>query len=140
MVVEVLDALAQSDPACRVAAFADLSAGMVLVTNRATAVPGGALPPRERLDALCAEARAALPGADALPGAAPEGGTGALAIAVGAPAAASGAEDAIELRLFLRLAGAPEEALCCLCGPDLDLPAFLDRARDGLTRIAGDGS
>ncbi|WP_146132833.1 hypothetical protein [Hasllibacter halocynthiae] len=122
---EILDGLVGAHPICRVAAYADLSAGMVLVAR------GEGLPPRERLDALCAEGALILggvPGPDA-PGGTP-GGTPEVAL-LQAPDG---------LRVALRDPDVPEEALLCLCAPGAQaggIEALLAAAARGLARIGG---
>jgi len=115
MVAELLDGLTARHGACRVVAYADLSARMVLVTNSAAATP------REALNALCKQAETALQGNPLTP---PE--TCDVAI--------STTPD--QVQVFLRLPTEASEALCCICDPSLDLPAFVEEARECLAQIA----
>lgn len=115
MVAELLDGLTARHGACRVVAYADLSARMVLVTNSAAATP------REALNALCKQAATALQDNPLTP---PE--TCDVAIMTTPD----------QVQIFLRLPTEANEALCCICDPNLDLPAFVEEARDCLVRIA----
>ncbi|CTQ33154.1 hypothetical protein [Jannaschia rubra] len=111
MVAEILDRLRARHGACGIAAYADLSADMVLVASAARPTP------REVLDALCARAAAVL-------GAAPVAGCDA--------AVTAGPDGA--LGVFLRQAEG--DALLCLCDPEVELAAFLADARACLARLA----
>jgi hypothetical protein len=42
-----------------------------------------------------------------------------------------------ELGIFLRVPGAPSDALCCLCDPTVDVDAFLEDARACLDKLVG---
>ncbi|MEL7182028.1 MAG: hypothetical protein AAGK57_00130 [Pseudomonadota bacterium] len=116
MVAHLLDRLTEDHPGCRMAAYADLSTGMVLVAR-------GETPAREVLDGLCSEASRTL----ALPEPDPDAPVGALAVA----------HTPDGVRIFLRHGRAPEEALCCLASSDLALEAFLPAARACLDQISG---
>ncbi|MEM9797854.1 MAG: hypothetical protein AAF919_15280 [Pseudomonadota bacterium] len=116
MVAQVLDGLTTRHGACRIVAYADLSSNLVLVTN------SGVKAPREALDALCGQA------ADAFakpPIASPESCDVAI-IAHGA-----------ETLIYLRHPVVQTDALCCVCGAGIDLPSFVQDARDCLGELTG---
>ena len=115
MAADELNALADAHPACRVAAFADLAAGMVLVAS------GHGATRREALDELCAEGRDLFAGSG--------GGDGP-------PDGMAIAADARGVRLFLRGRAVPDDMLCCDCTPDLDLAAFLPAANACLDSLS----
>lgn len=117
MAIEDLDALHDKFPQCETIAFADLSTDMILITN--SAAPQA----REALDALCADAAKSL----GKPGS-PNFGDGESDTALIAT------RD--QLTIFLRADGEPTEVLCCVCKPDLDVPAFLSVARPTLQKIS----
>ena len=117
MVADALDRLHDKYPGCETLAFADLSTTMVLITNSGTTFR------REALDALCSEA--------------------ALTFgAAGAPAI--GGDDAMtafvatrdQLRIYIRDAREPNDALCCVCSHDLAVDSFLNDARACLQEIS----
>ena len=117
MVAEVLDKLHDRYPGCETLAFADLSTKMVLITNSTTTFR------REGLDSLCSEAALAF-------------GTG------GAPTI--GENDAMtafvatrdQLRIYIRDAREPNDALCCVCSHDVAVDSFLNDARACLQEIS----
>ncbi len=118
MVVDELDALRKTSEDCQTLAFADLSTQMILVTD------SGSNKRREVLDDLCAEA-ALLLGA---------GGRPAFGI--------RSAQSAIVvnqkmIRFFIRAAAEPNDVLCCVCKPEVDVGAFLADAKGCLDRIIG---
>lgn len=120
MVSDDLDALHSKFPACETLAFADLSTNMILVTN--TDSPQQ----REALDTLCAEAALTL------------GSAGSPAIGdTSSDAAFIATKD--HIKIFLRADNEPSDVLCCICAPDLDIPAFLSEARPCLQKISGGG-
>ncbi len=116
MVAKLLDALTVRFGACRIAAYADLSSNMVLVTN------SGVTAPRETLNALCREAAATLAAA-ALPD------PSECDVAVTIAGRYTG--------VFLRLPEEPSDALCCLCDDLIDLASFVPEARACLRALAG---
>ncbi|MGB3147870.1 MAG: hypothetical protein WBA91_08960 [Paracoccaceae bacterium] len=117
MVTGELDALKERFPACETLAFADLSTGMVLVTNSDTPLE------RRGLDQLCGEAELLLGGA----GSRPLGEK---------PAAMALVSSQDRVRLFLRAGQEPNDALCCVVTPELDLAAFLPAADATLQKIS----
>ena len=120
MVSDDLDALHSKFPACETLAFADLSTKMILVTN--TDSPHQ----REALDTLCAEAALTL------------GPAGNPAIG-DSPSDAAFIATRDQIKIFLRAESEPTDVLCCICQPDLDIPAFLSEARPCLQKISGGG-
>ncbi len=120
MVAEILDALADGFAGCETVAYADLSTSMVLVTN------SGAEQSREELNALCTEAEVTLGQEDAAPV-----GPGTCYKAVSFSGGMT--------RVFLRSAKVPDDILCCICQPGIDVAAFLDAAEACLNELVGDG-
>ena len=114
-ITERLEELRVNFPECRIAAFADLSAKTILTYSASSK------PRQEELDALCAAAADLLNGdlAQQLIRTVPD------AKAVEEVASQTGSQ----MTVALRLTNAPDEALCCLCAPEIDLGAFSGRAR-----------
>ena len=117
MVVDALDDLKQSDPSCQMLAFADLSTQMILVTD------SSASHPREQLDALCTEAATLLGGRKK-----PILGTEPTNTAIWSTQSS--------VRVFLRAAGEPDDVLCCVCAPDVNVDKFVARASACLAQIS----
>ena len=115
MSASALTALTESHAACRTALFADLTTSMVLLSESRSRIH------REAQQALALRGARLL---SALDEAIPETDT---AISVSAD----------EIAVFLRVADAPSDALCCLCGPDIDLESFAADARSCLNALAG---
>lgn len=118
-----LDAMRSEISGCSLVAFTDLSSQLVLCASAASK------PVQEELNALSRAANLALDGAFA-EGAAPlwaDGGKTAPETAV----LMTGAE----VRVFLRSPGKPNEALVCVCAPDIELDAVVDSGRSTLGRI-----
>lgn len=109
---EDLDLLQRQFPDCTTLAFADIGAGMVLVTNSDAALE------QHALNRLCAEAAATL---------ASQGGLSPQAAMICTTD---------EVRVFLRADKHPDDVLICICGPLLDLPAFRAAAQATLSRLA----
>lgn len=120
-----LEELRRDHPGCRLAAFADLSAGMILASS------ADPVPPQERLDRLCTAATELLAGESAARMAevcnAGKGGWPTHAIAI----------DGAEINLFLRSEHEPSDALCCIVDTARDLELFLSDARRNLDAISG---
>lgn len=121
MVSDELDALQSRFPDCETLAYADLTTGMVLVTNRTTPLE------RHGLNRLCVDAALVLGAAES----APQFGT--------SPAASALVSDQDGVSLFLRAEGHSGDALLCMGRGGLDLAAFLPEARACLQRISEDG-
>lgn len=121
MVSDELDALQSRFPDCETLAYADLTTGMVLVTNRATPLE------RHGLNRLCADAALVLGAAET----APPFGT--------SPATSAVVSDQDGVSLFLRAEGQPGDALLCVGRGGLDLATFIPEARACLQRISEDG-
>lgn len=120
MVSDELDALQARFPECETLAYADLTTGMILVTNSHTPLE------RNALNRLCAEATAVLGTGEAPP----MGSTTAETALV---------SDQEGVRLFLRAPGLPNDALLCVGKAGLDLAAFSPEAKACLQRISEDG-
>jgi hypothetical protein len=121
MVSDELDALQSRFPECETLAYADLTTGMVLVTNSNTPLE------RHGLNQLSADAALLLGGAEDTP----HFGTGIPASAI------VSSQDAV--RLFLRAEGHPNDALLCISRGEIDLAAFIPEAQACLQRISEDG-
>lgn len=119
MVSDELDALQARFPACETLAYADLTTGMILVTNSNTPLE------RNALNRLCAEASAVLGAATA-----PSLGNSAAESAV-----VSGQDG---VRLFVRAPVLPNDVLLCVGTAGLDLAAFAPEAQACLQRISED--
>jgi hypothetical protein len=117
MVADALDKLHDKYPGCETLAFADLSTNMVLITNSNTSFR------REGLDSLCTEAALAF-GTGGRPAI---GDTGAMTAFVAT-------RD--HLRIYLRSAQEPTDALCCVCSHDVAVDSFLKDARACLEKIS----
>lgn len=116
MVVDELDALREKFDSCETLAFSDLSTQMILVTDSTSNLR------REALDRLCAEA-ALLLGAR---------GTASLGAH---PSTCATIANPHAVRIFLRTSEEPNDALCCVCAPTVDVDAFLNEAKACLNRI-----
>ena len=116
MVVDELDTLREQFDGCETLAFADLSTQMILVTNSGSSLR------REALDNLCAEAALLL------------GTKGEV------PLGHNTTNNAVVLngrsvRIFVRNAAEPSDALCCICGPQTDIAGLAAAANACLNRI-----
>lgn len=110
MQAQDLDQLTEQFPDCIVAAYADITTGVVYVSG------GSSKAPREALNELCADA----------------------ALSLGMPdAPAIGAETCnISLKLvehavfvFVRMQEDPGDALLCMCRPEIDVVPFVGAVR-----------
>lgn len=118
-----LDEVLARLPDCRLVAFIDLDASMVLATG------SHSKPRQERLDALGALATRLLPLPD-----------DPLAGCVAEDGAAPQPEVAVllstaETTAFVRSAAEPGEALCCSCSPNAPVDAIIEAARSVLPDI-----
>jgi hypothetical protein len=123
IVSEQLDQLGVQFPDCDIAAFADLSTGMVLSARVVGKVS------QERLDELCMSAM------DVLDGQTADNVTRTMW-----PKSSDRIRCAVrfqtdQVELFLRSAQMPEDALCLVCATKVDLPALISVAEDTLSRI-----
>ena len=114
---DALGALADSGSGCEIAAFTDLSSGMVLATS------GTVSRPRELMDALAAEAVMLLDGA-ASPG---------ILAALGG-AETGRLDEAVvtgpgHTHVFVRAPDEPTEALALICRPDAPVAPLIAAAR-----------
>jgi hypothetical protein len=119
---ESLGAVVKAFPQARLVAFADLSSRMILASA------GTLKRTQEDLDHLCNQARTSFD--DPL-----------FALSVEAFGEPHGAvvmgQDAV--RIFLRSASEPADALCCICDHSIDLPAFVTKIRETLEGITHGG-
>ncbi|WP_322890442.1 MULTISPECIES: hypothetical protein [unclassified Yoonia] len=117
MVADALDRLHDRYPGCETLAFADLSTNMVLITNSNTTFR------REGLDSLCSEAALAF-GTD---------GTRTIGDAAAMTAFVATRD---QLRIYIRDAREPHDALCCVCSHEVAVDSFLKDARACLHEIS----
>lgn len=117
MVVDALDDLLSKCAECRTIAFADLSTQMILVTDTASTLP------REALDRLSKQAAEAL-------------GLNGRTVLGEKPGQAAVLADKSAVHVFLRASDEPDDVLCCVCTPDVNLDRFLADATDCVNRIS----
>jgi hypothetical protein len=119
---ESLGAVVKAYPQARLVAYADLSSRMILSST------GTLKRTQEDLDRLCNQARTSFD--DPLFSLSVE--------AFGEPHAAivMGVDS---VRVFLRSEAEPADALCCICDPSIDLPAFVAKIRETLEGITHGG-
>lgn len=108
---------------CSLVAFTDLSSQLVLCASAA------AKPVQEELNALSKAANLALDGTIAQ-----------SAMPIWTESGEAPAETAVlltgsEVRVFLRSPKKPNEALVCVCAPDIELDAVVETGRSTLDRI-----
>lgn len=121
MVVDELDSLRDTHAGCETLAFADLSTQMILVTDTNSRLP------REALDALCAQAAKLL------------GSKGKVALGEN-PGTLALLANKSSVRVFLRASDEPNDVLCCVCAPNVDVDKLVADASECLQRISsGDG-
>lgn len=118
MVANELDALREEHDGCQTIAFGDLSTQMILVTDTKSTLP------RETLNSLCAQGALAL------------GRTDKQAVGT-MPSRMALLADTTALRIFLRAEDEPNDVLCCICAPDVDVEKFVANAKECLHRIIG---
>ncbi len=121
-IAESLGAVVKAFPQARLVAFADLSSRMILSSA------GPMNTTQEYLNRLCNQARTCFD--DPLFSLSVE--------AFGEPHAAVVMGPA-NVRVFLRSDTEPADALCCICDPGIDLPAFVTKIRDTLDGITHGG-
>lgn len=117
MVVDELDTLKETNEGCQTLAFADLSTRMILVTNTGSNLP------REALDALCGQAEMML-------------GTKSKVVLGTQPCQSALLATKTSVRVFLRASDEPNDVLCCVCAPNVDVDKFVARASECLNRIS----
>ena len=118
-----LDALRQTAKGCRLAAFGDLGASIVLRSSSAASHP------QEYLDGLCQQARLGFLLLDA-------------AVAAGDPQSAAPADDVLilapgEARVFIRAADGSDDAVLCGCSDAASAGRLAAPARSRLAAMAG---
>lgn len=118
MVVKELDTLRAASVGCQAIAFADLSTRMILVTDTQSKLP------RETLDALCVQAASVL-------GTHEEIGLGTH------PSQMALLAEKTTVRLFLRASDEPDDVLCCVCDPDVNVDKLVAEATACLNRVSG---
>lgn len=117
MVVDELDTLRDTNEGCQTLAFADLSTRMILVTDTGSSLP------REALDALCGQAALVL-------------GAGSKVVLGAQPSQTALLANKTSVRVFLRATDEPNDVLCCVCAPNVDVDKFVARASECLNRIS----
>lgn len=119
-----LDALRSVFPDCSLAAFVDLSTGMVLCASASEATR------QEDLEDLCDAAVTALDGVEA----------SAMQKVLGGPQAMQAfGLSAQGLQCYIRSPLASEEALCLRCAAHVEIDRLARQASDVLRAIASDG-
>ena len=118
MVVNELDTLLAANVGCQAIAFADLSTRMILVTDTQSKLP------REALDALCVQAGSVL------------GAHGKIALGA-QPSRMALLAEKTSVQLFLRASDEPDDVLCCVCAPDVNVDTLVAEATACLSRISG---
>lgn len=127
-IASTLEKIRRDFPACETLAYADISTNNVLSSSAETTLR------QEHLNDLCNTAVDMLTGPSAAQVARvwEEGQTASpdvyQAIIV----------EAAEVGIFLRSASNPTDALCCVCQPSIDIPAFIATARQRLEEIGED--
>lgn len=122
-VTDELDEMRTGLAGCSLVAFADLSSQLVLCTSAVSK------PVQEELNALSQAADLALNGAVA------ESASGVWSDNAEPPAETAMLLTGSEARVFLRAPGNPNEALVCVCAPDVPLDTVVNSGRNTLDRI-----
>jgi putative hemolysin len=117
MQADGLEALIAQHPDCIIAAYADISTGVTLLTAGTDNVP------REALNELCAEAAISL-GSHGLP-----------------PLGAETCQVAVKIVdhavfVYVRSPADDGDALVCMCHPSVDIDPFVAAARDVIAQMA----
>jgi len=119
-IADEINKLREEFDGCKLVAFADLSSKMVLLTSSRKKIP------QENLDHLCAEAAIMFKGA-------------AANLNKDAAPITALVADGDHTNIYLRNATGADDVLCCVCGPDVDLTAFLTSAQARLDQIMPGG-
>ena len=106
MVQNLLEKVYASSDACRVVAYVDLSAQLVLSTNDAAGLP------RDALNTLCAEA---------------------VAVSHAGPVAVIGT--GTDFKVFVSDTSGQKDGMICICGVDADINSIIANARTCLNDI-----
>ncbi len=115
-IAKEINELREEFDGCSIVAFADISSKMVLLNSSEKKIP------QENLDYLCAEAAVMFKG------------TAARFNKERAPVTAI-VLDGEKSNIYLRSKAESDDVLCCVCGPDVDLSAFLVSARAHMIEI-----
>jgi len=107
-------------PQARVVAFADLSSRMILASQ------GTQMVTQEYLERLCQEARSSF-----------DDPLFSLALEAFAEPQAAILLGETDVKVFLRSATEPADALCCICQHGIDLGGFVATLRETLDEISG---
>ncbi|VAV87724.1 hypothetical protein MNBD_ALPHA07-1603 [hydrothermal vent metagenome] len=119
-IADEINKLREEFDGCSLVAFADLSSKMVLLTSSLKKIP------QENLDHLCAEAAIMFKGATAKLN---KDATPITALVA----------DGDNTNIYLQNEAGSDDVLCCICGPDVDLNAFLTSAQARLDQIMPGG-
>lgn len=119
-VIDSLGALVKAYPQARVVAFADLSSRMILASQ------GTQMVTQEYLERLCQEARSSF-----------DDPLFSLALEAFAEPQAAILLGETDVKVFLRSATEPADALCCICQHGIDLGGFVATLRETLDEISG---
>ncbi|MEM7469962.1 MAG: hypothetical protein AAF340_01330 [Pseudomonadota bacterium] len=124
-IIQELEQLRSRFPDCMIAAFSDISTGMVLTASHELTLH------QEHLDALCAT------GADILRGEASSAIAQNLALDPAADIVEAVLLNPNEVGIFLCAPDMGADALCCACKPGVELATFLDTTRSAFQRMLG---
>ena len=144
-----LDSLRASFAACETIAFADLSSRMVLMTSSerklrqealdavSVLLPAGSKTSPVTVAVLVAATQAPPVNCTVIMQVsdAPKGGEPIFSRDDGADTAIFATHDGVDV--FLRATSEPTDVLCCRCGADIDVAAFVTEARTQLEKISG---
>ena len=123
-VTETLDAMRSSLPGCSLIAFTDLGSKVVLCSSAAVK------PAQEEMDKLSALAELMLAGTMA----------DSAAPVIGADDGRAGSAILLseaDAKVFLRSPSDADEALICVCSPEIDLERAVESGRSTLAAIVG---
>lgn len=119
MILDELNALKNQTDGCTMVSLADLSSGMILSTSADSGMS------RDQLNALSTQAATLLP---------KDGST----VFGAAPAQSVLVASGDSVRVFMRSAAVPTDAICAICAKDTDFTAFLAGAAGCLSKISKD--